>query len=93
MNPAGPFWYGGPAVVDLVLRGGIDITTDRRLAEMNASTCDGTAWIYQLEPHGDLERVAPGEGVPIVYRCASARIVRRYTISAERRQRLLKAKR
>lgn len=65
---------------------GVHVTTDRTLAEAYASTVPGTAWIYEVEPEGDLEPVPSLVGGPtIAYRCVAARIVRRFTMSNERR--------
>jgi hypothetical protein len=94
---SGPFWHGGAAIAGNLLvhpaDSGLPVTTERGLAEMYAATAEGTAWIYEVEPIGPLEPVPPLiAGSPTVsYRCGSARVLRRYTVSAERRQRLQQA--
>lgn len=95
------YWHGGGRIAgDVVLPpgvtgrsrsgdAGVHVTTDRSLAEVYASTVrDRTAWVYEVEPVGPLEPVpsrVPGRPT-VSYRCASARIVRRYTVSAARRR-------
>jgi hypothetical protein len=65
------------------------ITTDRVLAECYAASADGTAWVYEVEPIGDVEATPSLIGGPIIsYRCPAARIVRRYTVSNARRRKL-----
>jgi len=89
---SGPFWHGGTAIVgDLLVD--VHVTTDRGLAEMYAATAKSTAWIYEIEPIGPLEPVPPvlAGSRTVSYRCDSARVLRRYTVSAERRQRLQQA--
>jgi hypothetical protein len=96
------YWHGGgriagdmvlPAEVTGISRSGdvgVHVTTDRHLAETYASTVDEpTAWIYEVEPVGDLTPVPSlvPNAPTISYRCASARILRRYTISTARRER------
>jgi hypothetical protein len=65
------------------------VTTKQSLAETYAATVDGPAWIYEVEPIGDVVPVAPLIGGPVIsFRCPEARIIRRYTISNARRERL-----
>lgn len=65
---------------------GVFVTTERSLAETYAATVDGTAWVYEVEPLGDLEPVPSLVGGPTIsYRCERARIVRRFTLSNARR--------
>jgi hypothetical protein len=94
------YWHGGGRILgDLVLPAevtgrsrsgddGVYVSTDRHLAETYASTVDEpTAWIYEVEPVGPLTPVPsliPGAAT-ISYRCASARILARYTIANARR--------
>lgn len=69
---------------------GVFVTTDRGLAATYAATSSGSAWVYEVEPLGDLEAIAPLiAGQPQVsFRCERARIVRRFTLSnVEREQR------
>lgn len=96
------YWHGGGAIPDdvilpAVLTGrsrsgasGVHVTTDRKLAEVYASTVNGTAWVYEVEPIGELQPVASTiPGAPTIsYRCSSARIIRRFTISTARRNQL-----
>lgn len=67
---------------------GVFVTTDRTLAEAYASTVDGTAWLYEVEPVGTLEAVPSlVGGLGTSYRCAEARIVRRFGVDKETRRR------
>lgn len=97
---SGPYWHGGTRIVgDRVLPPaatgagrsgdhGVHVTTDRSLAEAYASTVDGTAWVYEVVPDGDLEPVPSLVGGPTIsYRCASAGIVRRFTVANAVRER------
>lgn len=97
------YWHGGgriagdvvaPSTETGVSRSGdhgVFVTTDRGLAATYASTTDGpTAWVYEVEPVGPLEPLEPlVVGAPRVsFRCAEARIIRRFTVSnAERAKR------
>lgn len=87
------YWHGGPRIAgDRVLPPeatgssrsgdtGVHVSTDRTLAEAYASTVDGTAWVYEVVPDGEPVPVPSLVGGPTVsYRCASARIVRRFTV-------------
>lgn len=61
---------------------GVFVTTERTLAETYASTVDGSAWVYEVEPLSEPIPVLPLVGGPVIsYRCESARIVRRFTLS------------
>jgi hypothetical protein len=96
------FWHGGGRIAgDLIVPGdvagttraagdGVYVTTERSLAETYASTVDGTAWVYEVEPLGPLEETPPliGVGPTISFRCPRARIIRRYTVSNARRAQL-----
>jgi hypothetical protein len=96
------FWHGSSRIVgDWVEAGdvvgttraagdGVYVTTDRRLAETYAATADGPAWVYEVEPDGPVEPTPSLIGGPTIsYRCARARIVRRYTMSNAQRRRIL----
>jgi hypothetical protein len=98
------YWHGGGRILgDHVRAGdvvgttraagdGVYVTTDRTLAETYASTAEGPAWIYEVEPIGELTPTPPLIGGPTIsYRCAEARIIRRFTISNARRRRLAEA--
>lgn len=95
------FWHGGGRIDgDMILPPertgrsrsgdhGVFVCTDRGLAEVYASTVpDRTAWVYQVELVGPLEPVPSNvPGRPTVsYRCAEARILKRFTVSAARRR-------
>lgn len=68
---------------------GVHVTTDRSLAETYASTVEGVAWVYEVEPVGELVPVPSLVGGPtIAYRCDRARILRRFTIPKSRREQL-----
>lgn len=88
------FWHGGPRVAGDFIEPGLDtgrsrsgdagvfVTTDRSLAETYASTVEGTAWVYEVEPLGVMERMPSLVGGPTVsFRCERARIIRRFTVS------------
>ena len=94
------FWHGGPRIDgDLVLPStdtgrsrsgaeGVHVTSVRSLAETYASTVDGPAWVYEVEPLGDLVPVPSLVGGPTMsFRCDRARIVRRFTVSNAMRSR------
>ena len=94
------YWHGGGRIEgDAILNGvtagtsrsgadGVHVTTDRSLAEMYASTVSGTAWVYEVEPVGEVVPVPSLVGGPTIsYRCERARIVRRYTVSNATRAR------
>lgn len=93
------FWHGGSRIAgDLVLPGhktgisrsgddGVFITTDRSLAETYASTVDGAAWVYEVEPLSDPTPVPSLVGGPTIsFRCERARIIRRFTVPNARRR-------
>lgn len=88
------YWHGGSRIVgDMVLPGhetgisrsgdiGVFVTSDRSLAETYASTVDGPAWVYEVEPMSELVPIPPLVGGPTIsYRCDWARIIRRFTVS------------
>lgn len=88
------YWHGGARIDgDYVLPGldtgrsrsddaGVFVTTDRSLAETYAATVEGSAWVYEVEPLGDLTPLASLVGGPTIsYRCEQARIIRRFTLS------------
>lgn len=86
------YWHGGPRIVgDLIMDSdgagrsgdtGVHVTTERSLAETYASTVEGAAWVYEVEPLTEPVPVPPLVGGPTIsYRCESARIVRRWTLS------------
>lgn len=88
------YWHGGPRIAGgFILPShetgvsrsgdeGVHVTVDRTLAETYASTVNGPAWVYEVEPLGTLIPVAPLVGGPTIsYRCERARIVRRFTLS------------
>lgn len=92
------YWHGGPRIDgDLVLPSaetgvsrtgdvGVHVTTHRDLAETYASTVDGAAWVYEVEPLSEPIPVPSLVGGPVIaYRCERARIVRRFTVSNARR--------
>ena len=92
------YWHGGPRIHgDRVLSPevtgrtrsgdyGVHVTTERTLAEAYASTIKGTPWVYEVIPEGVLEPVTSFVGGPTIsYRCASARIVRRFSVPRETR--------
>lgn len=92
------YWHGGRRIVgDKVLPpevtgvsrsgdSGVHVTTDRSLAEAYASTVEGQAWVYEVEPDGEVIPVPSLVGGPVVsYRCPSARIVRRFTVAGRTR--------
>lgn len=72
---------------------GVFVTTEQGLAEVYASTTAGsTAWVYEVEPIGDVVAVAPLVGGPVIsYRCARARIVRRFTVPNAKREAIREA--
>lgn len=71
---------------------GVYVTTARSLAETYASTVDGPAWVYEVEPVEPIEPTPSLIGGPTIsYRCPRARIVRRYTLSNARRAKLAAA--
>jgi hypothetical protein len=93
------YWHGGSRVDgEWILPGDVTgatraagdavyVTTVRSLAETYASTVDGSAWVFEVEPDGPVEPVPPIIGGPTIsFRCRRARIVRRYTISNARRR-------
>lgn len=68
---------------------GVHITTDRTLAETYASTVEGPAWVYEVEPVGEVTPVPSllfPDKPPISFVCERARIVRRFTIPSDRRE-------
>jgi hypothetical protein len=88
------YWHGGPRIAgDMILMSevtgvsrsgdqGVHVTTDRTLAEAYASTVDGTAWVYEVIPAAPLTPVPSLVGGPTIsFRCGSARIVRRFSVS------------
>jgi hypothetical protein len=86
------YWHGGPRIEgDLIMDSGgagrsgdtgVHITTERTLAETYASTVEGAAWVYEVEPLTEPIPVPPLVGGPVIsYRCERARIVRRFTLS------------
>lgn len=97
------YWHGGGRIAgDWVLPPeetgvsrsgdhGVHVTTDRDLAAAYASTTDGpTAWVYEVEPEGDLTpmpSLVDPDGPAISFRCARARIVRRLTVPNDLRRR------
>lgn len=98
------WWHGGTRIAgEWIVPGdevgttraagdGVYVTSDRGLAEMYAATVDGPAWVYEVEPVGQLEATPSLVGGPtICYRCPRARIVRRFTLSNARRRKLAAA--
>lgn len=96
------FWHGGGRIggdrllpgdqVDATRAAGdwVYVTTDRSLAEMYATSAEGPAWVYEVEPVGDVVESPSLVGGPVIsFTCAEARIVRRFTLSNRRRQELL----
>jgi hypothetical protein len=92
------YWHGGKRIAgDRVLPSattgvsrsgdhGVFVTTDRSLAEAYASTVDGQAWVYEVRPDDEPEPVPSLVGNPgVSFRCASAHIIRRFTVPAGRR--------
>lgn len=92
------FWHGGRAPADGVLlpqelmrsgepgNGYVYVTTERDLAATYAATLPGS-WLMKVEPVGAVER-DPESILSTSFRCQSAVVVARYTISnAERRTR------
>lgn len=92
------YWHGGRFPSDGVLvpqptmrsgrpgDGFVYITTNRDLATTYAATLPGS-WLMQVDPVGDVE-TDPESILDYSFRCASARVIRRYTLSnAERAQR------
>lgn len=88
------YWHGGSRIVgDMVLPAdetgvsrsgdvGVHVTTDRSLAAIYASTVRGAAWIFEVEPIGELTPVESLVGGPVIsFRCERARIIRRFTLS------------
>lgn len=99
MSDAVVYWHGGGRIDgDMVLPpeatgvsrsgdSGVHVTTDRLLADVYASTVSGTAWVYEVEPVGEVVPVPSLVGGPtIAYRCESARIIRRFTLSRRYRE-------
>ena len=95
------YWHGGGHITGaLVLPGlgtersrsgdsGVHVTTDRSLAECYASTVDGSAWVYEVEPVGEVIPVPSlVGGETISYRCEAARIIRSFTLPNARRYQL-----
>ena len=96
------YWHGGGRIAgDEVQAGdttgatraagdGVYVTTDRSLAETYASTiAEATAWVYEVEPIGELIPTPPLIGGPTIsYRCERARIIRRFTVPNHRRERM-----
>jgi hypothetical protein len=95
------YWHGGSRICgEWILPGeligttraagdSVFVTTDKALAETYASTAEGAAWIYEVEPVGPVTPVPSLINRPTIsYRCERARVVRRYTISNARRARL-----
>lgn len=90
------WWHGGPRIEgDRIefdpsrtrsdVDGGVYITPSRNLAAMYASTVEGTAWIYEVEPD---DEPVPDEDSMLTdesFRCSGATILRRYTISNHER--------
>lgn len=92
------YWHGGRYPANGILepqaemRSGRDgdgfvyVTTERDLAATYAATLPGS-WIMQVEPIGELE-TAPESILGTSFRCRSAKVIRRYTLSnAERAKR------
>ena len=89
------YWHGGRYPVDGILTpqptmrsgspgdGHVYVTTDRDLAAQYAATLPGS-WLMQVEPIGDVEP-DPGSTLTYSLRCRSARVLRRYTLSAAAR--------
>lgn len=95
------YWHGGGRIVgDMLLPSaetgvsrsgdaGVFVTSERSLAETYASTVPGVAWVYEVEPLTEPVPIPSLLGGPTVsYRCERARIVRRFTISRDRRSQL-----
>jgi hypothetical protein len=95
------FWHGGSRIQgDTILPGddigttraagdGVYITSERSLAECYAATAPGPAWVYEVEPEGDVVPTPSLVGGPTIsFRCPAARIVRRFPISNARRAEL-----
>ena len=93
------YWHGGRYPADGILTpqaemrsgragdGHVYITTDRDLAATYAATLPGS-WLMQVEPIGPVEH-DPESMLDYSFRCASATVLRRYTLSnTERAQRL-----
>ncbi|AXH70165.1 ADP-ribosyltransferase [Microbacterium phage Ramiel05] len=92
------WWHGGRFPADGLLipqpmmrsgrpgDGWVYITSERDLAATYAATLRG-AWLMQVEPVGDIEP-DPESRLDTSFRCRSARVLRRYTLSrAELEQR------
>ena len=86
------YWHGGPNIRQSHIWSsqvtgrsrsgdrGVFVTTDRTLAEAYASTVPH-GWVYEVIPDGALEPVPSlVGGQTISFRCASALIVRRFTV-------------
>ena len=92
------YWHGGCYPADGILApqpitragtagdGWVYIASDRDLAATYAATLPGS-WVMEVEPIGEVEP-DPGSMLGTSFRCRSARVVRRYTLSrTEREQR------
>lgn len=89
------FWHGGRFPADGILLpqpvmrsgapgdGWVYVTTERSLAVTYAATLPGS-WLMEVDPAGELEP-DPESILGTSFRCSSAKVLRRFTISnAER---------
>jgi len=87
------WWHGGRFPADGLLLpqptmrsgrpgdGWVYITTDRDLAATYAATLRGS-WLMEVEPIGPIE-VDPESRLETSFRCGSARVLRRFTLSRD----------
>lgn len=90
------YWHGGKFPTDGVLTpqdqmrdggegdGYVYVTTERNLAATYAATLPGS-WVMEVEPVGEVE-ADPQSILTTSFRCRSAVVLRRYTISNRERE-------
>lgn len=102
--PPGAWWHGGGRIDgDYIVPGdeagttraagdAVYVTTDPTLAEFYASSVQGPAWVYEVEPISPLDESPSLVGGPTIsFTCPQARIVRRFSLSNLRRAQCLQA--
>ena len=91
------WWHGGPKIsggrIDPQSTAGtrsgesdgwVYVTTNRHLATTYASTVEGSAWVYLVDPDCEPEP-DPGSMLSYSFRCRGATIKSRFTVSNKER--------